>query len=50
MVRRALRLAAGTASLAAGTWLLRALHGNAGRARCRRGVDQGCVGAIAELS
>ncbi len=36
MVRRALRLAAGTASLAAGTWLRCVLHRHAGRARCRR--------------
>lgn len=46
MVRRALRLAAGTASLAAGTWLLRALHGTP----AALGADAASIRAVSEQS
>lgn len=50
MVRRALRLAAGTASLAAGTWLLRALHGTPAALGADAASIRAVSGAIAELS
>src|SRR5208283_5988590 len=43
MLRGALRLAAGTASLAAGSWLLRALHG----APAALGADPASIRAVA---
>ncbi|WP_421844293.1 MBL fold metallo-hydrolase [Mycobacterium sp.] len=46
MLRRALRLAAGTASLAAGGWLLRALHG----APAALGADPASIQAVSEHS
>jgi hypothetical protein len=46
MVRSALRLAAGTASLAAGGWLLRALHG----APEALGASPASIRAVAENS
>ncbi|MCV6977163.1 MBL fold metallo-hydrolase [Mycobacterium bourgelatii] len=46
MVHRALRLAVGTASLAAGGWLLRALHG----APSALGADPASIQAVAEGS
>ncbi|OBK41942.1 MBL fold metallo-hydrolase [Mycobacterium kubicae] len=46
MTRRALRLAAGTASLAAGSWVLRALHG----APSALGADPAAIRAVAEGS
>ncbi len=46
MVRGALRLAAGTASLAAGGWVVRALHG----ARTALGADPAAIRAVAERS
>ncbi|SON60902.1 hypothetical protein MSIMFI_02403 [Mycobacterium simulans] len=46
MTRRALRLAAGTASLAAGGWLLRALHG----APAAPGADPSSIQAVSEGS
>ena len=46
MLRSALRLAAGTASLAAGGWLLRALHG----APAALGADPASIRAVSEGS
>ena len=46
MVRSRLRLVAGTASLAAGGWLLRALHG----APAALGADPASIRAVAERS
>src|SRR5258708_4168403 len=46
MTRRALRLAAGTATLAAGGWLLRALHG----APAALGADPAAIQAVSDGS
>ncbi|RUP04564.1 MAG: hypothetical protein EKK34_13920 [Mycobacterium sp.] len=46
MMRRALRLAGGTVSLAAGGWLLRALHG----APAALGADPAAIAAVSEGS
>jgi hypothetical protein len=46
MMRRALRLAGGTVSLAAGGWLLRALHG----APAALGADPSAIAAVSEGS